>query len=248
MILALALVAATLQPASPTVGDLITVTFPAPVVLDASREYEVVARSGNSVVVRTFQPKPFAMNGTTGGQRFTRTIPVTSVLKQGDDLKPAPLAPPVAIAYPRLPWYAIGAAALLAAIAWLVAWWRARRPAEVVAPPVHPADRLRAAVQTLLSNPSYEWRWAALANETRAFLDATRPGLTGDLTTSELVPRLGDAERVVEEILRQGDLQKFSRRGAADRDFAALATAVLNVAMGAGPSPEEGRAEARSAL
>ncbi|HVE72544.1 MAG TPA: hypothetical protein VNI54_14360 [Thermoanaerobaculia bacterium] len=230
MILALALVAATLQPASPKVGDLITVTFSAPVVLDASRDYEVVSRSGNTVVVRTFQPRPFVMNGKSGGGRFTQIVPVTSVLKQGDDLKPAPLTPPASLPYPALPWYAMAAAALLAALAWVLAWWRARKPAEVVALPMTPADRLRAAVQTLLAHPSYELRWAALANETRAFLTATRPNLTGDLTTSELLPRLDDRERVVQDILRQGDLQKFSRSGAADRGFEDLAARVLELA------------------
>jgi hypothetical protein len=246
MILVLALVTATLQPASPKVGDLITVTFPAPVVLDASRGYEVVSRGGNRVVVRTFEPKPFAMSGTMGGTHFSNLrVPVGSVLKQGDDLQPAPLAPPQPLPYPPLPWYAIAAAALCAIAAWAAAWWRSREPVEVAVPPMAPADRLRAAVRTLLENPSYELRWAALANETRVFLNATRPNLTGDLTTSELLPRLGGDAPVVEEILRQGDLQKFSKRGAADRDFRELAVRVLNVATGFSPSAEEGRAEAR---
>lgn len=245
MILVLALVTATLQPASPKVGDLITVTFPAPVVLDASRDFEVVSRDGNRVVVRTFQPKPFAMNGTVGGTRFRNLqVPVGSVLKRGDDLQPAPLAPPKPLPYPPLPWYAIAAAALCAIVAWAAVWWRSRPPVEVIVPPLAPADRLRAAVRTLMENPSYELRWAALANETRAYLNATRPNLTGDLTTTELVPRLGERERVIEEILRQGDLQKFSKRGAAPRDFAELAMQVLNVVTGFSPS-EERRAEAR---
>ncbi|HEX6086524.1 MAG TPA: hypothetical protein VF266_18490 [Thermoanaerobaculia bacterium] len=247
MILVLALVTATLQPASPKVGDLITVTFPAPVVLDASRDFEVVSRDGNRVVVRTFQPKPFAMSGTVGGTRFRNMqVPVGSVLKRGDDLQPSPLAPPKPMPYPVRPWYAIAAAALFAIVAWAVAWWRSRERVEVVAPPVAPEDRLRAAVRALLENPSYELRWAALANETRAYLNATRPNLTGDLTTTELVPRLGDRERVIEEILRQGDLQKFSKTGAAPRDFEELAMSVLNVVTGFSPS-EEGRAEARPA-
>ncbi|HYC88345.1 MAG TPA: hypothetical protein VEO54_03970 [Thermoanaerobaculia bacterium] len=245
MILVLALVTATLQPASPKVGDLITVTFPAPVVLEASRDFEVVSRDGNRVVVRTFQPKPFAMNGTVGGTRFLNMqVPVGSVLKRGDGMQPSPLAPPKPIPYPVLPWYAIAAAALCAAAAWAVVWWRSRERVEEVAPAIAPADRLRAAVRTLVENPSYELRWAALANETRAYLNATRPNLTGDLTTSELVPRLGERERVIEEILRQGDLQKFSRKGPAPQNFEELAMQVLNVATGFSPS-QEGRAEAR---
>ena len=231
MILVLALVTATLQPASPKVGDLITVTFPAPVVLDASRDYEVVSRDGNRVVVRTFEPKPFAMSGTMGTTRFRNLrVRVASVLKQGDDLQPAPLAPPQPLPYPVRPWYVIAAAALCAVAAWAVVWWRARKPVAIVAPPISPADRLRAAVRALVENPSYELRWAALANETRAYLNATRPNLTGDLTTTELVPRLRDEERVIEEILRQGDLQKFSRQGAAPRNFAEVAARVMELA------------------
>lgn len=231
MILVLALVTATLQPASPKVGDHITVTFPAPVVLDASRDYEVVSSSGSRVVVRTFEPKPFAMSGTMGGTRFRNlTVPVGSVLKQGDDLQPAPLVPPRRPPYPALPWYAIAGAALAATAAWVAVWLRSRKPAEIVVPELAPADRLRAAVQTLLQNPQYDLRWAALANETRAFLNATRPNVTGDLTTTELLPRLSESDRVVEEILHQGDLQKFSKRGASERDFAEVAARVLELA------------------
>jgi len=231
MILVLTLVTATLQPASPKVGDRITVTFPAPVVLDASRDYEVVSTSGNSVVVRTFEPRPFAMSGTTGGTHFRNLrVPVASVLKPGDDLQPAPLTPPKPPPASALPWYAIAAAALCALAVWLAVWLRTRKRAEAVVPPLSPSDRLRAAVQALVANPAYELRWAALANETRAFLNATRPDLTGDLTTTELLPRLGERERVIEEILRQGDLQKFSTRGAADQDFDEVAARVLELA------------------
>jgi hypothetical protein len=253
MILVLALVTATLQPASPKVGDRITVTFPAPVVLDASRDYEVVSQSGNRVVVRTFEPKPFVLSGTAGGTRFRNmTVPVGSVLKPGDDLQPAPLVPPRPLPFPVLPWYAIALVALLAVGAWIAVWLRSRKAVEIVVPPLAPADRLRAAVQTLMDNPSYELRWAALANETRLFLSTTRPGLSGDLTTTELVPRLGENERVVEEILRQGDLQKFSQSGAPDRDFNDVAMRVLDVAAGNGttgfnaPRREEERVQTRT--
>ncbi|HVG23006.1 MAG TPA: hypothetical protein VND45_02530 [Thermoanaerobaculia bacterium] len=239
MILVLALVTATLQPPSPKVGDLITVTFPAPVVLDASRDYEVVSRAGNAVVVRTFAPKPFAISGTMGGTRFRNMrVPVGSVLKEGDDMKPAPLTPPEPLPYPVQPWYAIAVAALCAIVAWAVVWWRARERVMAVVPQIAPADRLRAAIRALIASPSHELRWVELANETRAYLSATRPNLTADLTTTELVPRLAERERVVEEILRQGDLQKFSRQGAAPRDFEQLAMQVLNAVTGFSPPQE----------
>jgi len=231
MILALLLVTATFQPAQPRVGDLITVTFPAPVVLDASRDYEVVRVEGNRAVVRTFEPRPFTMSGKAGAERFADVIvPVGSVLRQGDDLAPAPLAPPLTIPHPRTPFIAIAVAALLMALAWLAAWLRSRTPAVVVMPQLTPAERFRAAVLTLRANPAYKLRWAALANETRAFLIATRPNLGGDLTTTEMLPRLRQEEAIVEEILRQGDLEKFSRRGAAQRDFDEVVDRALELA------------------
>ena len=231
MILVLALVTATLQPAQPAVGDRITITFPSAVVLDASKEYEIIEQRANRVVVRTFEPEPFALSGRMGSVRFRNLrVPVRSVLKEGDDMTPAPLAPPQPVPYPMTPFVAIGIAALLAVAAWMFAWMRARKPVAIVTPQLAPADRFRAAVLTLRANPSYKLRWAALANETRAFLNATRPNLTGDLTTTELVPRLRDEERIVAEILRQGDLEKFSKHGAAQRDFDELAGRVLELA------------------
>lgn len=231
MILVLALVTATLQPAAPKVGDRITVTFRAPVVLDASREYEVVERNGNRVVVRTFEPKPFTMSGTAGNVRFSSLrVPVTSVLRQNDDLALAPLAPPRRPSYPLEPFVAIGVAALAAIAAWAFVWWRSRKRVAIpIAAAVRPEDRYRSAVLALRGNPSRSTRWAALANETRAFLSATRHDLGSDLTTSELVPRLREHEAIVREILLQGDLEKFSPRGAPPRDFDEVAARALEL-------------------
>jgi hypothetical protein len=240
MILVLALVTATLQPSSPKVGDLITVTFPAPVVLDVSRDYEVVSRSGARVVLRTFEPRPFALSGTMGNVRFANLrVPVGSVLKKGDDLRPAPLAPPKEVPYPRAPWIAIAVAAVCAVAAWALVWWRSRIPVHAVEPELTPEERFRRAVLMLQEDASRRLRWAALADATRAFLGATRPNLGGDLTTTELVPRLAEDERVVEDVLRQGDLEKFSPRGAAPRDFEELASRVLHLAS-ASASQEQG--------
>jgi hypothetical protein len=233
MILVLALVTATLQPAAPRVGDRITVTFAAPVVLDASPAYEVVERQGNRVVVRTFEPKPFVMSGTAGGVRFSNLrVPVSSVLGPNDDLSPAPLAPPRRVPYPLAPFVALGIAALAAVAAWALLWSRSRKRVAAPLPSagvVRPEDRYRRAVLALRSNPSRPARWAMLANETRAYLAATRPHLGGDLTTSELVPRLREHEDIVREILRQGDLEKFSPRGAPLRDFDEVAARALEL-------------------
>jgi len=241
MILAvLAVVTVVFSPAEPKVGDLITITFPAPVVLDASRDYEVVSRNGNVIVVRTFEPRAFALSGTIGKIRFRNLeVPVQSVLKQGDDLAPAPLAPPRAMEWPGW-WIAAAIAALLAIATCLVLWLRAKKRApEILEPVASPEDRFRAAVLALRENPARPLRWAELADETRKFLAATRPRLGSDLTTTELVPKLDERERVVEEILHQGDLEKFSRRGAAQREFDELADRVLEIATGNGPSQRE---------
>ena len=100
----LALVTVTFSPPAPTVGDRITLDFAAPVKLDPSPAYEVLAEEGRTVIVRTFTPKPFEVTGTTEDVRFRNlVIPVRSVLKQNDDLKPAPLTAPAATPYPRAP-------------------------------------------------------------------------------------------------------------------------------------------------
>jgi hypothetical protein len=218
MILVLALVTATLRPAAPKVGDLITVTFPSAVVLDASRDYEVVSHEGDTFVLRTFSPKPFALSGTEGVIRFRNLrVPVQSVLEQNDDLKPAPLVPPKPVAYPTLPFVAIGIAALCAIAAWLAVALRVRKKIETPRVVLSPADRFRAAVLELREKPSARLRWASLANEGK------------DLTTTELVPRLDERERIVADVLRQGDLEKFSPRGPEPQDFEDVTSRILEV-------------------
>jgi hypothetical protein len=234
MILAiLAVVTATFQPPAPKVGDLITIEFAAPVTLDASPEYEVVSRSGKRVVVRTFVPKPFALSGVAGDVRFRNLkVPVRSVLAPNDQLAPAPLVPPRKVPYPRAPFIAIALAALCALAAWLAVWWRSRKSAVVVPsqPLLAPEERFRRAVLALRQDPSQAKRWAKLADETRAYLAATRPQLRSDLTTTELVPRLREDDRIVVDILRQGDREKFSPWGAEPQDFDEVASRALELA------------------
>jgi hypothetical protein len=222
MILVLALVTATFSPPAPTVGDPITITFSEPVKIAPSPDYEILSQQGTRVVVRTFVPKPFVVNGVK--------IPVHSVLKQGDDMKPAPLTPPRASPYPRAPFLAIAIAALIAIAAWLTAWLLSRRAVRVVEPPIPASERYRRAVVALREDPSRAHRWAALADATRAYLAESRANLSSDLTTTELVPRLPEHERVVAEILRQGDAEKFSREGAPQRDFNEVAERALELA------------------
>lgn len=228
----LAAVTANIQPSAPKVGDLITVEFAAPVVLDPSTDYEVVSRAGNRVVVRTFEPKPFVMNGSAGGVRFTNLkVPVASVLAPNDSMTPAPLAPPVKVPYPRAPFLAIAIAALAAIATWAAVWWRAKRAAAavVVRPTVSPEERFRNAVLALRRNREHPRRWAALADETRAFLAATR-ALGKELTTTELLPRLSEHDRIAEDILRNGDIEKFAPRGAPNAEFEEVAERALTLA------------------
>lgn len=232
MIPILLLFTAIFQPARPTVGDPITIRFPAPVVLDRSPDYEIVSQRGSTVVIRTFQPRRFAISGRSGDVLFRNMIvPVRSVLKPNDDMKPAPLKPPVREPYPRTPLVAIAIAALAAIAAWTVAALRREKKVPVV-PALPPGEQFRAAVLALRRNPRTPMRWARLADALRAYLAATTE-LTRDLTTSEVIAR--SPARVVVDILRQGDLEKFSPWGPAPADFDALAAQALALA----PEPQE---------
>jgi hypothetical protein len=232
MLSVLALVAVSFTPPAPTVGDLITVRFEDGVVLDPSEQYEIVSQEEATVVIRTFQPMPLLLSGRRGDTGFRNlVIPVRSVLRPDDDLTPAPLAPPLSSPYPRAPFVAIALAALAAALAWSTVWLALRRRSMVVpAVAVSPAERFRRAVRFLQAERARPRRWAALADETRTYLAVTRSSLGSELTTSELVPRLGEGERVVADILRQGDLEKFSRSGAAPVDFDSFAERALDLA------------------
>lgn len=225
----LSVVSATFQPARPTVGDRIVIEFPAAVVLDASKEYELVEQQGRRVVIRSFLPKPFALSGTMGRVHFQNlVVPMTSVLKQNDDLKPAPLRPPAPVPYPRAPFMAVAASALVAIAVWAAVWWLSReRKAVPDVPPIPVDERFRRAVLAAKTHPE---RWAALADATRAYLAETRTRLSSDLTTAEIVARLREDERIVLAILRQGDLEKFSLSGAEPEDFDDVAGRALELA------------------
>jgi hypothetical protein len=226
----LAAVTATIQPKAPKVGDLITLEFAAaPVVLDATPDVEVVSQQGRRVVVRTFQPKPFVLSGKVANAPFNNlVVPVGSVLAPDDAMTPAPLAPPVNVPYPRAPFIAIGIAALAAIATWL-AVARRRSMVKVEQPALTPEERFRNAVIALRRNREHPRRWAALADETRAFLAATRQ-LGTELTTTELVPQLAEHDRIVVDILRNGDFEKFAPRGTPRAEFEDVADRALTLA------------------
>jgi hypothetical protein len=241
MIPILLLVTATFRPAAPTVGDPITIQFPAAVTLDRSADYELLAQRGNTVVIRTFQPHPFAISGRTAGVAFRNmTVPVRSVLKPNDNMKPAPLDPPIREPYPRLPFIAIAIAALAAIAAWTAAALRREKAAQPAVPALPPAQQFRATVIALRDHSRMPMRWARLADAMREYLAATSD-LSRDLTTSEVLSRAGQPfSPVVAQILRQGDLEKFSPWGPQPADFTAIANQALELV------PEE-RAEEQAA-
>ena len=90
---------------------------------------------------------------------------------------------------------------------WAYVILRAKRaPAVVEIPSESATDRFRRALLEAQAARS----WGRLADETKRYLAATRPGISRDLTTTELVPRLAENETFVAGILRRGDLEKFS--------------------------------------
>ena len=214
---------ATFHPPKPAVGDLITINFMQPVSLDASPDFEIVSRRGAEVVIRTFTPKPIALSGVSGGVRFRNlVVPVRSVLAPQDNLNPAPLVPPRIPAQPLLPLIAIGVALLLAIAGWITAYLLSREKTATPTIVLAPADRFRVAVQRSARSKQ---RWASLADATRAYL--AERGFGSELTTSQLLAHLHDD--VIEDILRRGDLEKFSPWGAPAGDFDGIASKALTL-------------------
>jgi len=241
-LLVLALIT-TFQPARPTIGDPVTITFAAATTVEPSPDYEVVSRSGNSVVIRTFVPHSITVTGHSAEGPVSVVIPIHSVLKQDDKLEPAPLKPPKPEPWPRLPFVAIGIAALAAVAVWtavvVLAKHRVPEPHIVVVP----GEAFRARVLALRRGGA-SMRWAQLADAVRAYLAEVRADLGAELTTSEVLARIEEEEQAktaaepaavqptsrrrylasalvapVAQILRQGDLEKFSPWGAAPASF-----------------------------
>jgi len=219
----------TFHPVKATIGDPITIDFAAPVTVDPSPDYEVISRTGNSVVIRSFVPHSITVTGRAADGPVSVVIPIHSVLATDDKLEPAPLKPPVPEPWPRLPFVAIGIAALAAIAAWtavvIVAKRRVPKPQLVIVP----SEAFRSRVLALRGDGPM--RWAGLADAVRAYLAAVRPDLGAELTTAEVLARIetlageppadqpSGRRRYVAQILRQGDLEKFSPWGAAPGNF-----------------------------
>ncbi|MDP9360229.1 MAG: hypothetical protein M3P29_02130 [Acidobacteriota bacterium] len=226
----------TFQPPRPTVGDPITIDFAMPTVVDPSADYEVVSRNGNRVVIRTFVPHTIAVTGRAADGPVSVMVPIHSVLKADDKLEPAPLKPPKSEPWPRLPFIAIGVAALAAIAAWVAVVLLAKRRMATPRIVVVPVDEFRARVLAL-QRAAAPMRWARLADAVRAYLAAVRADLGAELTTSEILQRIGD-DATIAQVLRQGDLEKFSPWGAAAASFDEVAGRVLEIPAWAEPVKE----------
>jgi hypothetical protein len=181
------------------------------------------APPSRTIVIRTFTPKPIVLGGVIGRVRFRNlVVPVRSVLAPKDAMQPAPLVPPRVPPQPRTAMIAILIASLLAVAGWVTAYLLSREKKIEPAASVAPAERFRIAVK---QSARSKQRWASLANAVRAYLAAR--GFGPDLTTSQLLAQLHDD--VVEEILRLGDLEKFSPWGAPAGDFDATAQRALTL-------------------
>jgi hypothetical protein len=243
----------TFQPARPTIGDPITIQFAAPTTLAPSADYDVISQKGNSVVIRTFVPHTITVTGRSAEGPVSVMIPIHSVLKPDDKLEPAPLKPPKTEPWPRLPFIAMGIAALAAIAAWTVVVELARRQVPKPRIVIVPAEEFRARVTALRRDAPM--RWAKLADAVRAYLAAVRADLGVELTTSELLSSIageppavqptsrrrydgdgnGDDVVLIAKILRQGDLEKFSPWGAAPADFDEIAKLALEIPAWAEP-------------
>jgi hypothetical protein len=224
----------TFQPPHATVGDPITIDFAQQTAVDPSPDYEVIARHGNSVVIRSFVPHTIAVTGRSAEGPVSVMIPIHSVLKPDDKLEPAPLKPPKTEPWPRLPFVAIGIAALIAIAVWAAAVLLARRRIPKPQIVAIPAEEFRKRVRVLRADSPM--RWASLADAVRAYLASVRADLGAELTTAELLARVGD-QTTLAQILRQGDLEKFSPWGAALANFDDLRNGALEIPSWAEPQP-----------
>jgi|GEM_PF-525982 len=267
----------TFQPARPTIGDPITIQFAAPTKLRPSADYEMVSQNGNTVVIRTFVPHTIAVAAQSADGPVSVMIPIHSVLTPDDKLEPAPLKPPRPEPWPRMPFIAVGIAALAAIAAWTAVVWLAKRRVAKPRVVVVPAEEFRSRVMAVRADAPM--RWARLADAVRAYLAAVRADLGAELTTSELLARIDEEERrrpagwtaagsaaipetageppaiqppsrrryvgggddpaLIAQILRQGDLEKFSPWGAPPADFDAIAQRALEIPAWAEPPAEQ---------
>lgn len=218
-----------ISPAQPTVGDPVTITFPANITrvnVSPGEAFEAVRGEGNRIVVRSFRPGPFEVEGTLlrGETRsaFRMPLMISSVLRPDDSLEPAALKPPRPLDPNRAATIAIAAAAAVAALSWLavVLLWRRRRALAPVRLP-GAAEEFRIALGRAARVADGNAKAIALAEATRGYLARISGSYGRELTTLELLRVLAPAEAagVIRDLLTDADLAKFSPWGASRRDY-----------------------------
>jgi hypothetical protein len=215
-------------PARPTVGDPITLTFPGAtgrVELAQSEGYEIVRTEENRAVIRSFQPGPLEVAARlSAGEREVLVpslgIEIVSTLEEGDTLQPAPVRPPEPLPANRDAWIALGVAGAAMIVLWALVYLRRPRPISVPARPrVAPSRELLRALEAAAALPPVESR-IAIGDATRAFLSRVDQAWGRELTSRELRRALRrarvreDLRGVVDTILLEADLEKFSTHGA----------------------------------
>jgi hypothetical protein len=221
------------EPASPTVGDPVTITYPdtgagtLSVVPDDT--FEIVDVSGSRAVVRSFRPGTIRVVAEilTPGQQTQRhsvEIEIRSVLAENDDLQPAPLVLPKPLERDHTPWWAIGIAAVAAALAWVALYFVSRRlqseQDDDEAWEVDPASAFLERLNRIGRLPDEDERWRQLADSTRWLLPRIDSSFGRELTTSEILAAMrgrresSEIIALIDRILHGGDLAKFSPFGA----------------------------------
>ncbi len=215
------------EPAAPTVGDPVRIEYEieqgARIVPEESGEYEIVSGDDRTIVVRSFRPGIFTVAGVVERDGVSEPfrgpeIEVRSVLGENDSLEPAPLKPPVVPPAERLPRIAIACAAAAAFLAWAaVLLWKGKVELESVPAPGFDAVFI-SRLEALRRRPFEQQAVAEVAELTRDYLARRDPSLARELTTTELIARLQespDARLIapVTDVLREGDLAKFSPWG-----------------------------------
>lgn len=247
LLLAIALVASgaagavTYEPASPTVGDLVTITFPDPgegkVSVLPSEEFEVVEVSGDKAVVRSFRPGITTLTAeilTPGRQteRYSLEIEIRSVLAENDDLRPAPLVLPKALPPNSVARWTIAGSAGAALVVWMILFFVAKRlpgsESEDETGAIDPAAAYLERLNRIGRIEDEEERWRQLADSTRWLLPRIDRSYGPELTTSEIVALMRERRvdavtlELVDRILHGGDWAKFSPFGAPDDTSAAV--------------------------
>lgn len=215
------------NPGGPTVGDPIAVDLDLRagerIELEPLEGVDVVARIPEGVLVRAFRPGPvtlrFILTDERGASReIIREIEIASVLHADDDMEPAPLAPPVPTTANRTAWVSIAIAAVAATLIWLQLLWLPRNLSTGQPMGLSPGDEFRRVIERVRRMTPSDERFATLSDATRRFLSRVDLRLGRELTSAELIERLGEEfpETTIDEIrdiLSEGDYAKFSPWG-----------------------------------